>query len=130
MGSRGAFGTVTAAQALHRHMAHVREIFPQAAKLAFPYQWGGMVAVTRDHLPHLHEIEPGMLAGLGYNGRGVAMATAMGRELAAFAAGVSKEALGFPLTKISPMALHTFSTAGARIAVQWLRLRDSLETMG
>ena len=37
--------------------------------------------MTRDHLPHLHELAPGLLAGLGYNGRGVAMATVMGRLL-------------------------------------------------
>jgi glycine/D-amino acid oxidase-like deaminating enzyme len=37
------------------------------------------VAVTRDHLPRLQELAPGLLAGFGYNGRGVAMATMMGR---------------------------------------------------
>jgi len=48
----------------------------------YDYHWGGLVAMTGDHLPHLHELAPGLLAGLGYNGRGVAMAIVMGRLLA------------------------------------------------
>jgi glycine/D-amino acid oxidase-like deaminating enzyme len=127
MGARGAFGTVSAAKALRLHLRGVREIFPQAAGLAFPYQWGGLVAVTTDHLPHLHQLAPGLLAGLGYNGRGVAMATAMGRELAAWACGAEPEALGFPVTGVSPMRLHRFSRLGARAAVQYLGLRDALD---
>jgi glycine/D-amino acid oxidase-like deaminating enzyme len=125
MGARGAFGTVSAAEALRRHMRGVREIFPQAAGLDFPYQWGGMVAMTADHLPHMHELAPGLLAGLGYNGRGVAMATAMGRELANWAAGAAPDSLGFPVTKLKPMRLHPFSGTGARIAVQYLRALDA-----
>ena len=38
--------------------------------------------MTRDHYPHVHEPRRGVLICLGYNGRGVAMATAMGAQLA------------------------------------------------
>ena len=40
------------------------------------------MALTLDHLPKISELGPGMWSGGGYNGRGVAMATAMGRLLA------------------------------------------------
>jgi glycine/D-amino acid oxidase-like deaminating enzyme len=130
MGARGAFGAISAKQALRGHMHGVREIFPQAAGLAFPYQWGGNVAMTADHLPHLHSVAPGLLAGLGYNGRGVAMATAMGRELAAWAGGAEPDSLGFPVTSLAPIALHRFSRLGARLAVQYLRLRDAWDRRG
>jgi len=33
-------------------------------------------------VPHLHELAPGLRAALGYNGRGVAMATVLGTLLA------------------------------------------------
>ena len=39
--------------------------------------------MTTDHFPRLHELAPGLFAGLGYNGRGIAAGTMMGRDLAA-----------------------------------------------
>src|SRR5256885_15583489 len=62
---------------------------------------------SRDHLPHLHEPAPGLLAGLGYNGRGVAMASVMGRLLALRALGTPAAELGFPVTPLRPMPLRS-----------------------
>jgi glycine/D-amino acid oxidase-like deaminating enzyme len=104
----------------------VREIYPQLEGIPFEYHWGGLVAMTRDHLPHLHELAPGLLAGLGYNGRGVAMATVMGRLLARRALGQSVEELGFPITPLRPIPLHRFSRIGARATIQYLRMLDGL----
>jgi glycine/D-amino acid oxidase-like deaminating enzyme len=84
------------------------------------------VAMTRDHLPHLHELAPGLLAGLGYNGRGVAMATVMGRLLALRALGTPAAELGFPVTPLRPMPFHALSGIGARATIQYLRLVDAL----
>ncbi len=127
MGARGSFGQATPEQAMRRHLEAVREIFPAAADLAFPYRWGGQVAMTADHLPHLHELAPGLLAGLGYNGRGVAMATMIGRMLAAWAGGTPVQALPYPVTAIKPIDLHDFAEFGARLAVQYMRLRDAMD---
>jgi glycine/D-amino acid oxidase-like deaminating enzyme len=127
MGARGVYGDAPPAQAMRRQLQAVREIFPQAAGLAFPYRWGGMVAVTPDHMPHLHALAPGLLAGLGYNGRGVAMATVMGRVLADWARGSAPETLGFPVTKVTPLRLHAFSRLGVRAVVKYYAARDALE---
>jgi glycine/D-amino acid oxidase-like deaminating enzyme len=78
-------------------------------------------------MPHLHALAPGLLAGLGYNGRGVAMATLMGKLLADWAGGADADALGFPVTPLSPMRLHAFSRMGVRAAVQYFAARDTLE---
>ena len=43
---------------------------------------GRRLAMTTDQYPHIHEPAAGCLACLGYNGRGVAMSTAMGAQLA------------------------------------------------
>jgi len=126
MGSRGVFGDApVAAQARPQYRA-VREIYPQLEGISFEYHWGGLVAVTRDHLPRLQEVEPGLLAGFGYNGRGVAMATVMGALLARWACGQSAEELGFPVTPVDPLPLHAFNQLGARVAVQYLRTLDGL----
>jgi glycine/D-amino acid oxidase-like deaminating enzyme len=127
MGARGVYGDAPPAQAMRRQLQAVREIYPQAAELKFPYRWGGMVAITPDHMPHLHALAPGLLAGLGYNGRGVAMATLMGKLLADWAAGRAPETLGFPVTEVTPLRLHAFSRLGVRAAVQYLAARDALE---
>jgi len=92
----------------------------------YEYQWGGLVAVTRDHLPRLQEVTPGLLAGFGYNGRGVAMATMMGALLARWSSGQPAAELGFPVTPVDPLPLHVFNQLGARIAVQYLRTLDGL----
>ncbi len=126
MGSRGAFGDAPPAVAARHHYRAVREIFPQLEGVRYEFHWGGLVAMTRDHLPHLHEVAPGLLAGLGYNGRGVAMATLMGRILAQWALGTPTAALGFPVTSLHPIPLHRFNQLGARLAIQGLRALDGL----
>lgn len=124
MGSRGVFGDVPPARAARLHYRAVRDIYPQLEGVAFEYHWSGFVAMTADHLPHLHEIAPGVVAGLGYNGRGVAMATVMGTLLARLLLGEDAERLGFPITPVHPMRLHRFSRLGAAAAIQFLRALD------
>jgi len=56
--------------------------FPELGAAEFEFVWDGKVAMTMDRLPRAMELGPGLWAALGYNGRGVALATAMGRLLA------------------------------------------------
>jgi glycine/D-amino acid oxidase-like deaminating enzyme len=126
MGSRGVFGNASVATQARHHYRAVQEIYPQLDGVPYDYHWGGLVAVTRDHLPRLQEVAPGLLAGFGYNGRGVAMATMMGLLLARWSAGQPAAELGFPVTQVDPLPLHGFSQIGARVAVQYLRTLDGL----
>jgi glycine/D-amino acid oxidase-like deaminating enzyme len=124
LGSRGFFGHAPPATTARHHYRAVQEIFPQLRGVRYEYHWGGLVAMTSDHLPHLHQLAPGVLAGLGYNGRGVAMATVMGSLLARRIQGVPAEELGFPITAARPMRLHRFSQLGVRLAIGYLQLRE------
>jgi len=126
MGSRGVFGDVPPARAARLHYRAVREIYPQLSGIAFDYQWSGFVAMTADHLPHLHDVAPGIVAGLGYNGRGVAMATMMGKLLSRRLLGEDAQELGFPVTPVRPLRLHRFSRFGAAAAIQYLRALDGV----
>jgi sarcosine oxidase len=127
LGTRGAFGDVPNPASTAAHERALREIFPALAGVPLEYRWGGFVALTRDGLPHLHELAPGLLAGLGYNGRGIAMATAMGRLLARRALGESAESLQFPVTPLQPIRLHGLSRLAARVTIRYLQVRDALE---
>jgi glycine/D-amino acid oxidase-like deaminating enzyme len=79
--------------------------------------------MTADGMPHLHEPAPGLYAALGYNGRGVAMGTVMGMELARWLRGGTPE---MPVTSIRPMPFHGFWKLGVLAKVWEGRLRDRL----
>jgi len=130
LGSRGTFSQAPQLRDVQYHYHAVHEIYPQMKGIAFEYHWGGLVAMTQDHLPHLHELAPGLLAGLGYNGRGVAMGTVMGRLLARRALGAQVAELGFPVSPVQPVPFHALSGIGARAAIQYLRFVDGLARVG
>ncbi|CAM3356653.1 sarcosine oxidase [Paracoccus aminovorans] len=102
-------------------------VYPQLRGVEWTYRWGGRIALTEDHLPHLHEPEKGVLIGLGYNGRGVAMSHLMGRVMAERVLGTAPEALTFPTTALKGFSLRPFKMAGLNLALKAMRLADALE---
>ena len=126
MGGRGTYNDRSTA----RQIAWLRKIsvdlFPQLDGVDWQHGWGGFVALTRDHYPHLHEVKPGILAGLGYNGRGVAIATAMGRELAHWVAGTDPARLNYPTSPITPLPFSFAREALVEAEILRLRLLDKL----
>jgi len=124
MGSRGAFDQGATPQSTRHLYQAVREIYPQLEGIPFEYHWSGLVGITVDRLPHLHAIAPGLLAGVGYNGRGIAMATTLGRLLARLAQGAAADEIGYPVTEVRPVTLHRFARLGARATMQYLKARD------
>ncbi len=101
-------------------------LFPQLEGVDFPYRWSGRVAMTVDHVPHLHVLAPGVFAALGYNGRGVALATTMGRILASACLAGSASGLAYPVTPLHPIPLHAFHKLGVLAMVEYYRLLDRL----
>ena len=102
-------------------------VFPQLAGVDWTHRWGGRIALTDDRLPHLHEPKPRLLAGLGYNGRGVAMANVMGRVMAERVLGKDPDSLPFPITGITRVPFRGIQMIGKGIAISWMRLLDRLE---
>ena len=105
----------------------VAKVFPQLGFPAFDYLWHGYVGITLDKRPHLHELAPGLLAWVGCNGRGVALATSLGFEFARALRGTPVAELGLPFTPLAPVFGHGI---GRRIATLWLlghRRRDRIE---
>ena len=103
------------------------EIFPELSHVQWDYHWGGRVAITRSHLPFIHEVDQGLIAGMGYNGRGVGMGSMMGRILADFALGKPADELPFPVTKPKTFPLHRFHALGVSMAIKWHGLMDHME---
>jgi glycine/D-amino acid oxidase-like deaminating enzyme len=82
------------------------------------------VAITPDYLPHVHEPEPGLTMLLGFNGRGVAMATAMGAAAGRYLASGRRDDLPLPSTGIQPIPFHGARRMYVAAASAWYRLLD------
>ena len=108
-------------------MADAPRVFPSMSKARWRYRWGGRIALTTDRVPHFHEPEPGLIVGLGYNGRGVAMSHVMGRELARRALGTPATELPFPISPVPAYPFRTPQVLGAGLAMAILRMRDVRE---
>ncbi len=102
-------------------------MFPGLGPLEYEYRWAGRIAVTRDFMPHLHQPAPGITMALGYNGRGIAMATTLGQQAAALMAGSSTAAsCPFPVTPLQPLPLHGLQRFYIAAGVAWYSLLDRL----
>lgn len=116
--------TMSDARALTDALART---FPQAAKAPIQFLWSGKVALTKDRLPHLHVLAPGLYAALGCNGRGVAICTAIGKILSEFVGGAPPETLALPVTAPDHFTMHAFRKVGVVAASHYYRLLDTLE---
>lgn len=87
----------------------VRRLFPQLGDVAWEQGWSGWVGMTVDQYPRLARIAPGCFAAFGYSGRGIALATLLGRELARHIMGTSEDELVLPLTAPEPIAVRPFT---------------------
>ncbi|MEM7268924.1 MAG: FAD-binding oxidoreductase [Pseudomonadota bacterium] len=124
MGGRGATGESSTRKRQQELRDAALRMYPQLGDANWDYAWGGDVAMTRDSLPGLHLLAPNVIAGLGFNGRGVANATVMGTILADWASGVPADRLDFPITPTRPIPFHRFRTIGLGATVATMRLMD------
>jgi glycine/D-amino acid oxidase-like deaminating enzyme len=126
MGGRGPFRE-PAGPRDYRHLEMVIGLlFPQLKGTRCEFYWAGRVALTRDHVPHVHQPAPGLTVFLGYNGRGVAMATTLGILVAKNLIAPANNALPFPITGIRPIPLHSLHRIYATSILQMYRFRDYL----
>jgi glycine/D-amino acid oxidase-like deaminating enzyme len=84
------------------------------------------LAITLDHYPHIHEPAPGVTVCLGYNGRGVAMASAMGPQLAKRILGGRQEEIDMPITDLKPVPFHGLWKTAVAARIAYGRIRDYL----
>jgi glycine/D-amino acid oxidase-like deaminating enzyme len=125
IGGRGPLREVTAVSSIAHLVDYARTLWPALGATEWTHAWGGRLAMTRDQYPHVHEPENGVLICLGYNGRGIAMATAMG---AALARRLAHPAAPFdmPITGMAGIRWHALWPLAVRAAVAHGRLSDFL----
>ncbi len=127
LGGRGRMGRPRAdTDWAHIERALLR-LYPRIEGVPIEKRWFGRVCVTPDHLPHLHEPSPGLIAAVGCQGRGVGLMTALGQRIAAYLASGDRYDLPFPVTPVAPIPLHRFRQVGVAAAIAWYRMLDGLE---
>jgi len=98
----GSFGALRGVGA-HVHEAWakraLRQIFPQLGGVEFEAGWYGNIGMTDDNLPRFHKLAPQVIGFSGYNGRGIAPGSVLGRILADYISGaVTDSDLPLPVT--------------------------------
>ena len=111
---------------LHRGLG---KVFPQLGETPIETSWSGRIAVTPEMMPHLHEPDDGILAALGFSGRGIAMTSVMARSLIHKALGGSNDDLPFPVTSMNPVPFHWAAQKLLPLAAPAMTLRDGVDTI-
>jgi len=124
MGGRGPFREPKGEGDWAHLVRVIGKLFPALARVPIAYRWCGRIAVTRDHLPHLHEPAPGLLIDMGCQGRGIGLQTAMGKAMAEYIATSNAAALPFAFTPIEPIPFHGLQRLYVGAVVTWYRLTD------
>ncbi len=98
--------------------------FPQLGDVDVAYSWSGYLGITKDHLPRIFNLGDGILAPIGCNGRGIAMATTSGEVVADLAMGLSQDNSPIPVSGPRPFFFHRFRNVGIAAHVQLSRFRS------
>lgn len=80
-GGRAALEQIDTTKSLHILRDMMVDLFPKLSGAAITHSWSGLVAMTRDSVPHIARLEDGVYVAGGYNGSGVAMAPYLGHKL-------------------------------------------------
>jgi glycine/D-amino acid oxidase-like deaminating enzyme len=101
----------------------LRWLYPQLDKVEWEYLWWGDIDVQPRTIPRLFELAPGVMASLGYSGRGVPTGTMMGTVLADWARGVPVRDLAL---KPEPLAAApAYMKVMPRLMLSYFRWRDN-----
>lgn len=130
--NRLVFGSVGALRntgsAIHRAWAKraLRRIYPQIGSVSFESEWFGSIGMTVDNLPRFHQMDEGIFAFCGYNGRGIAPGTVFGRAMAAFLSGETPaDDLPLPVSTPKPTAMRSLRSAFYEAGAQLVHLTES-----
>jgi glycine/D-amino acid oxidase-like deaminating enzyme len=126
MGGRSWQRDISAPHELRHLIDYAGRLWPQTRDVRWSHAWSGQLAITPDHYPHVHEPDESVLVCLGYNGRGVAMSTAMGPQLARRVIGSASTEIDMPITTLKEIPFHALWRSAVKARVVYGRIRDWL----
>ena len=123
-GRTGAWSETNDPSDYQNRIDRMHQVFPQVKGIPVQCYWSGKVALTTNLLPRIYELAENLYAGLGFNGRGVAMATLMGKLLAERCTNVNEPV--FPLSDFKPIPMHTLRKPLVQAVVHWKKILDRI----
>jgi gamma-glutamylputrescine oxidase len=106
---------------------HLARVYPALAATTIDYAWGGTLAITLPRLPFIRKVRPGIYAGAGYSGQGVALAPFAGKILAEAICNAPARLDAFASLPVPPFPGGTWLRKPALAAgMMWYALRDRL----
>jgi glycine/D-amino acid oxidase-like deaminating enzyme len=126
MGGRGPMQWIRDPSAVAYLMRYAIRLWPALRGISWTHGWNSRLAITADHYPHVHEPGSGALIYLGCNGRGVALATAMGKQLARRLIEGEAAEIDMPITTPKPIRFHEFWPVAVKSVVLYGRIRDRM----
>jgi glycine/D-amino acid oxidase-like deaminating enzyme len=126
MGGRSVQRDITGPDELRHLIGYAERLWPEMRGVPWTHAWSGQLAITPDHYPHVHEPDESALVCLGYNGRGVAMSTAMGPQLAKRVIGGATAPIDMPITTLKEIPFHALWRSAVTARVVYGRVRDWL----
>lgn len=127
MGARGRIDGGLSDDAFSLARQRLEQLFPNLVDQPLEHFWNGRVAVTTDHFPRITEHAPGLHSAIGWNGRGVAITSAMGPVLADWLCGKPANELPMPVTPLRGIPFHGFRFFGAWAMARWMDWQDRRE---
>jgi glycine/D-amino acid oxidase-like deaminating enzyme len=126
MGGRGPMRWIRQPSEIGYLIQYAERLWPQLKSTTWTHAWNSRLAMTADHLPHVHEPRGDALIYLGCNGRGVALATAMGAQLAQRLIEGANAQFDMPITPLKPIRFHALWPLAVKSVVLSGRIRDRL----
>ncbi|WFU42933.1 FAD-binding oxidoreductase [Bradyrhizobium sp. CB82] len=125
-GGRGAFGKQDSESAFEALRKAMVGIFPDLADVPLAFKWSGLVGMTLDSVPHIGRLDDRTLFSMGYNGAGVAMASLLGRYLAAFVRGEKPDVGLLDASRLKVIPFYSFREPAVRMVAGWYQFLDAI----
>jgi glycine/D-amino acid oxidase-like deaminating enzyme len=123
-----AAGPLRLARARRSFERRLGRFFPRHGPFTAEFAWRGIIATLPELLPRFFRVESDLEAAIGCNGRGVALTTSLGREIARLYAGeIGEDEFPAPITVPQSAPLRSLAAIGPSIWLPWSELRDWLD---
>ena len=104
--------------------SRLRRLLPIVGPCKAAFTWHGVIAVTTDWFPRIYDLGRGGLAVISCCGRGLALTTVLGREIAEYFTGGAETDLPVPISNPDPIRARYATIRAAPAYLLWARFRD------